>query len=324
MKRDLHAHVWRCAAVITLVLTQAFSADSQSIFKSDLFEAGITVGPSNFLGDLGGNIGRGTTFLKDNNFASTRVIGGAFLAIHPTEWIGFRVTATIGSLAGDDALISGSGGLEEARKLRNSNFKAGLQEAMVLMEFYPTVLMEYDRNDLFHKFRPYGMIGAGLFHYNSKGKDPLTGNWVDLQSLHTEGQGFPEYADRPNYKQIQMNIPVGIGVKYYINDRTSVGFELMHRVTFTDYIDDVSTTYIDPALFYKYLPQPTAQLAERMANKTDINNIGNTLFGAGDKRGNANNNDSYYSVGIKLGIRLGGGGAAGNWRNSTRCPVIKL
>ena len=324
MKRDLHSCVWKCASVLSLLLLQVFSSQSQSIFKSDLFEAGVTIGPSNFLGDLGGNFGRGTTFLKDNNFASTRLIAGAFFTFHPTEWVGFRLTATIGQLAGDDALISGNGGLEEARKLRNSNFKAGLQETMLLMEFYPTVFMEYDRNDLFHKFRPYGMIGAGLFHYNSKGKDFATGNWVDLQPLHTEGQGFAEYANRSNYKQIQMNIPVGAGIKYYINDRTSIGFELMHRITFTDYIDDVSTTYIDPALFYKYLPQAQAQLAERMANKTDINNIGSTLFGAGDKRGNANNNDSYYSFGIKLGIRLGSDAATTGWRNSTRCPVIKL
>jgi hypothetical protein len=97
----------------------------------------------------------------------------------------------------------------------------------------------------------------------------------------------------------------------------------MHRITFTDYIDDVSTTYIDPALFYKYLPTAQAQLAERMSNKTDINNIGNTLFGAGDKRGNASNNDSYYSVGIKLGFRLGADRSS-NWRSSTRCPIIKL
>ena len=65
---------------------------------------------------------------------------------------------------------------------------------MAAVEFYPTVFME-QYEDLKGKFRPYGIIGVGVYHFNPKTQDK-NGNWVALQPLHTEGQGFPEYPDR--------------------------------------------------------------------------------------------------------------------------------
>ena len=42
-------------------------------------EVGINVGPSFFLGDLGGNAGKGTSFVKDVNMELTQIVKGAFL-----------------------------------------------------------------------------------------------------------------------------------------------------------------------------------------------------------------------------------------------------
>ena len=135
---------------------------------------------------------------------------------------------------------------------------------------------------------------------------------VALQPLRTEGQGMPQYPDRKEYSLTQINIPMGIGVKYFLSENVNLSFEIIHRKTFTDYIDDVSTSYIDPALFYANMPGNQAALAERMANKT------NGAFDAGDKRGTPTNNDAYYSAGFKLGIRLGSNNRYGN---STNCPI---
>ncbi len=74
-------------------------------------------------------------------------------------------------------------------------------------------------------------------------------------ALRTEGQGFTEYATRKEYKLMSMNIPIGVGVKYFMSENVNISFEIIHRKTFTDYIDDVSTpNYVDPALFYNYMP----------------------------------------------------------------------
>lgn len=315
MKKTLHSYVKKCGILLVIGFCNYLPSFSQSE-SSSYYEAGITIGPSNFLGDLGGNNGRGTTFLKDNNFPMTKFMFGAYLTYGPSEWLGFRLALSRGTLEGDDAIIRGKGGLEEARKIRNSNFQSKITEALIMAEIYPTVFLEYEPSDILHKLRPYGMIGIGMFHFNPQGTDPITGNWVNLQPLHTEGQGFPDYPDRKEYKLTQMNLPMGFGAKYFLSKSVNISVEILHRKTYTDYIDDVSTSYIDPALFYQYMPAQQAQLAQRMANKSGLN--GGTPYTPGAKRGTASNNDAYYSINFKLGIRLGN---TDRWSNSTRCPI---
>jgi hypothetical protein len=311
MKQDLPNSVWKPCVLLLLVLfsNRSFSQMRES---ASYWDGGITVGPSNFLGDLGGNMGRGTTFIKDNNFPTTKLTVGGFLTYHPNEFLAFRLALNFGTLEGDDAIIDPKGGLEEARQMRNSNFKSKFSEALLMAELYPLLFLEEDPSDTYHKFRPYVVAGIGGFKYNPLGYDPVSDRWVQLKPLRTEGQGFAEYPDRKEYKLTQMNLPMGVGVKYFLNDAIDISFEILHRKTFTDYIDDVSTDYIDPALFYSYMPAAQAQLAERMANKS------NGAFAAGDKRGTPKNNDAYYSAGFKIGFRLGSGN---RWGNSTSCPI---
>jgi hypothetical protein len=311
MKQNLLRSVWKYFALSFFTLVSCITY-GQSTESTSHLEIGITAGPSNFLGDLGGNMGRGTPFLKDNNIPMTKLTFGGFVSYHPNELLAFRLAANFGTLEGDDAIIKPKGGLEEARKTRNSNFRTKFQEALLLAEIYPTIFLEEDPNDNYKKFRPYLVGGIGAFHYNPEGFDPVSNQWVGLKSLHTEGQGFTEFPDRKEYKLTQMNLPLGIGVKYFLNDNVNLSFEIIHRKTFTDYIDDVSTNYIDPSLFYTYLPNNLAQLAERMANKSG------GVYVPGGKRGTPSNNDAYYSAGFKLGIRLGDNSRYGN---STNCPI---
>ncbi|MBE7174010.1 MAG: outer membrane beta-barrel protein [Williamsia sp.] len=287
-----------------------------SQFNYGGFEAGVIIAPSNFLGDLGGNAGKGTSFLKDNNLSMTRLFAGAHISYLPADWYGIRLAINYGNIAGDDGIIKGKGGLEEARKIRNLNFKSAIAEAYLVGELYPTVFLEADPSDRFHKFRPYGIAGIGVFHFNPKGKDPQTGDWVNLKPLHTEGQGFPELPGRKNYSLTQLNIPLGIGIKYFLSERVSVGFDILTRKTFTDYIDDVSTDYVDNSLFYKNLPLSTAIVANRMYDKS----AGSANRNAGEKRGTSGHNDSYYAAGIKLSIRFGD---INPLLSSSRCPIFK-
>ena len=43
---------------------------------------------------------------------------------------------------------------------------------------------------------------------------------------------------------------MGGGFKYCIKEDLYIGLEILHRKTFTDYIDDVGTNYIDPIYFF--------------------------------------------------------------------------
>jgi hypothetical protein len=314
MKKFLHSVGGTCVIMLLSIIssTQIHAQEGGAPYS----EAGITVGPSNFLGDLGGNLGKGTPFLKDNNVELTKVNFGAHYSYYPKDWLGFRFAINAGKLQGDDNVINGKGGLEEARKGRRLSFRSNYQEAILVAEVYPTVFFEEDPSDSYRRLRPYGVIGVGVFHFNPQAQDPQTGQWVNLQPLRTEGQGMPNYPDRKPYKLIQMNVPMGIGLKYFASDNFSLGLEVVHRKTFTDYIDDVSTSYVNPQDFYNYFAGNPGQaaLATRLADKSNSN----PNYAPGTKRGTPDNNDSYYTVGFKLGFRLN---SNSNKRYEVKCPI---
>ena len=321
MKTGLHS-LRKCLCSLAIAL--AFYNPSYSqLTAGNYFEAGVTVGPMVFLGDLGGHMGVGTTFLKDYNINATKLAFGFYVAAHPSEVIGIRLSANFGSVEGDDAYISNKGGEEVARLDRNLDFKSAISEANLMVEVYPTALFESHPTEVQGRMRPYGVIGVGVFHFNPMGQyiDPNTSQstWVFLQPLHTEGEGF--VANRPNYALTQINIPMGVGVKYYVSDKVNVALELLYRKTFTDYIDDVSTTYVDPAVLQANLPAGTAQIAIAMANKSPLQGVPGSNYNPGDKRGDPTQDDAYFTLGLKLGIRLGD---TNRYANSTRCPLLRF
>ncbi|MDQ6610121.1 MAG: DUF6089 family protein [Bacteroidota bacterium] len=297
--------VVRTSVLILAFFLSAFISTAQSLSTPDgKFEIGLGIGPLFFLGDLGGNRGVGTTLVKDINLPLTKVSKGLFVNFYPTEFFGFRVAVNQGVLQGADSLVKDNGGEELYRKARNLSFRSNLLEAYAAAEIYPTVFFEqYD--GLQGKIRPYGVIGIGMFHFNPQTQyySPNgTSRWVDLKPLHTEGEGFTEYPDKKEYKLTQMEIPMGVGVKYYVKDNMYLGFEIMHRKTFTDYIDDVSTEYIDPALFDKYLAPEQAVIAKQVSFRG--NTAGSLYAPNGEQRGNKKLNDSFFSSILRFGWRL--------------------
>jgi hypothetical protein len=141
--------------------------------------------------------------------------------------------------------------------------------------------------------------------------------------LRTEGEGFTEYPERKEYSLTQINIPLGVGVKYYLSENVNLSFELIHRKTFTDYIDDVSTTYVDPTLFSKYLSASQAQIAASLYNKSPLRDDSRPgySYGPGGQRGDSKQNDGYFTAAFKIGFRLG---TNREWNNSTRCPLLRF
>jgi hypothetical protein len=172
--------------------------------------------------------------------------------------------------------------------------------------------------DLKGKLRPYGIVGVGVYHFNPKTQDK-NGNWVALQPLHTEGQGFPQYPDRKEYKLTQMELPIGFGFKYYLKENMFIGLEVLHRKLFTDYVDDVSTTYIDPIYFSQNLSPANAALA-RQLNYRGTYSWATTRPSAivGEKRGDPKQNDAYFSTILRLGWRLREMSGA---ERQLRCPL---
>jgi hypothetical protein len=303
--------------LLLISVTVALNAQYVTAFNRKL-EVGLNLGPSNFLGDLGGNRGIGKTFLKDNNVELTKIISGAFLTYYPQEWIGIRASTHFTRIEGNDGVIANQGGAELARKNRNLNFRSNIFEGYVALEFLPTVFFEQD-DYIQGKFRPLAIAGIGMFSYNPQ-TQLSNGNWVDLRPLRTEGQGV--VAGRKEYGKTAIAIPVGLGFKYYVTEQFTVGFEAIHRFTNTDYIDDVSTTYIDPALFSTYLTPAQASIAQQIHNRSLPGTYSDPAINpVGKIRGDSKQNDGYYSLALKLGWRLGSEERS-EWRRAkrqTRC-----
>jgi hypothetical protein len=319
MKRDVP--VLRVIAITFLLFISTFQSFSQSISTANgKLEIGLGIGPLIFLGDLGGSKGVGRTFLKDTDIPLTKMSKGIFVTVYPVEWMGVRAAYNTGTLEGNDAQAPNKGGDEVTRLERNLSFRSKITEANLVMEFYPTVFLEqYD--GLLGKIRPYGVFGAGIYHFNPQAQDN-TGTWVSLQPLHTEGQGFPEYPTRPNYALTQLEVPMGFGVKFFIADNFFVGAEILHRKLFTDYVDDVSTDYIDPAYFDQYLTPANAALARQLSYRgTYAWANGNPSAVIGQKRGDPKQNDAFFSTIVKIGWRLNGSNAPNSRAaNQMRCP----
>ncbi|MDE3213683.1 MAG: hypothetical protein KGM98_10655 [Bacteroidota bacterium] len=311
MKKSLQDLWIRGLLLITLSVFFAFSGTSQSLMFGNgptQIEAGINVGPMFFLGDLGGHAGKGTPFLKDLNLPLTKVDKGLFVTVYPNSWFGLRFAVDFGKMDGFDSIINTKGVNELWRKQRNLDFRTNISEGYVAAEIYPIMFLNKEFDDFKPRFRPYGVIGIGLFHFNPQGSLTTNGvtKWYYLKPLHTEGEGFAEYPNRKNYALTQVNIPMGIGFKYFLSDRVNVGMEILYRKTFTDYIDDVSTTYIDPTLFYKYLSPQNAAIATAISDKTiGIVTPGVTRYSPGTQRGDPSQKDAYFSVGLKFAMRLG-------------------
>jgi opacity protein-like surface antigen len=239
----------RLAVLIYSLLSLSLLSHAQNynspMYTPSKIEVGIGIGPMFFLGDLGGTAGVGKTFLKDLNVPVARPSAGIYLNYHLTDWLGIRLGATVGGVKGDDALTTSAGGAEMDRKNRNLNFRSGISEANIAMELYPTVFLE-KYEGLQGKLRPYIVGGVGVFHFNPETK-LANGTWIKTAPLHLEGQGFAEYPDSKPYKLTQLNVLMGAGIKYYVKENMYVGFEVLHRKLFTDYVDDVSHNYyVDP------------------------------------------------------------------------------
>ena len=221
-------------------------------------EVFVTLGTSNFLGDLGGGNNEGKSFgPADLDFNQSRVAMGFGARYKLSRFVNATGKFSYLSVRGNDAATE-----DIYRKNRNLNFKSNIYELSGRIEVgYQSakrggnrygIRKNYGKGKNYtHNF--FVFAGVGGFYFNPKGKDSR-GKYHALKPLHTEGQGLP--GGPKQYSNFNVSFPVGGYYKLTINKIWSVAIELSHRQTFSDYIDDVSTVYYDPiALGNAYGPK---------------------------------------------------------------------
>lgn len=193
---------------------------------------------------------------------------------------------------------------QDYQEQRNLSFRSAVSELSGVVEFD---FRPYGPGATESLWTPYLFGGIGVFHYNPKASyTDLEGNeqWVALQPLRTEGQGSAAYPDRRLYRLTQLCIPFGLGVRCRLGKNFSIAAEYGFRKTWTDYLDDVSTTYVGADLLRSNAnTTEDGEMAVMLADRTS-EVVADYVNAPGIKRGDDSLDDWYSYVHVNIGINL--------------------
>ena len=250
-------------------------------------------GATNYQGDLQD---------KRYTFDQAHAAGGLGINYDLNDRLSVRAALTAGKLSADDKYGRNS--------VRNLNFTSNLTEAQLGLQYNITPMGE-------HALTPYVFAGFAIYRFNPYTHDS-SGSKYYLRDLSTEGQGFIE--GKKYYNLTALSIPMGGGVKLSLSDNINVGLEVGIRKLFTDYIDDVSTAYVDKNELILNRGAKAAELAYR----------GNALkngppYPAGGTLRGSKLKDWYYLTALTISFRLpsrdGSGSGFGGRKSQFACPV---
>jgi hypothetical protein len=259
-------------------------------------EVGIQAGVANYYGDLQ------TLSVPSYGFKPQ---GGINYKFFMSPHVGIRLGASFAQLTAADSLSN-----IPANRARNLSFATNLFEVHGGLEVN---LLPIDIDRM--KVSPYVFGGLALFYYN-----PYTtasnGDKVFLRPLSTEGQGLAQYPDRKQYNLVNVSFPFGGGLKFLIGKTLVITTEVGLRYTATDYLDDVSRSYVNMDTLFEYRRGQAVNLSFR--GNENPNWEGN-YPSYKDQRGDPKQNDWYYFCGLNVAIYFS---ALGNIKEyiQTKCP----
>jgi hypothetical protein len=300
MKRTLFATGVLMLLLPALELTaQPDFSDDPYFTNSVILEIGSSVGVMNCLTDLGGSKGTAKKFISDVNWSNSKACGSIYMNLAWRNALVLRTDLTWGGVRASDHVLGKVKESTLGRYDRNLSFRSSIFEVVVAGEVHPRYFKKYTEKQRLPRFSPYVMGGVGFFTFNPQAKSD--GVWIDLQPLSTEGQGFAEHPDRKPYKLKQFCFPVGGGFRYKLSSMLNFSAECVYRILTTDYLDDVSTSYIDKSLFAKYFNGEVLARAETLYDRQKEINPSHTT-NVNDIRGNPKSNDSFFSINFKVGF----------------------
>ncbi|MEZ4908417.1 MAG: DUF6089 family protein [Saprospiraceae bacterium] len=249
---------------IVIVLISLFSFTSRA---QSGFELGGWVGLSHYFGDL-------NTSFKLNHPGPA---AGANARLLFNERLALKSSLNIGYIVADDAYSTNAYENE-----RNLNFHSMIYDFTNQFEFNFLPYIHGSSNDF---FTPYLFGGITIFHYNPR--TSLNGKTYNLREYGTEGQPIGE-----EYYEFGVALPVGFGLKWDINHKLSINLEVSYKFTFTDYLDDVSTSYPNVG----ELNSLRGEIGVALSDRSGIPGFAEQ----GKQRGNSRDKDKYSFTGISV------------------------
>ena len=220
-------------ALFFITIGDAFSQR----WKLRRYEAIVGLGTTTVYGDIGGTADESNLYgLKDIRFTDVRPSYYLGIRYKLEEEMSIKLNLIYGQGYGTDA---GS-----KNENRNLGFKTGIFEYSVQYEYF--FLKEDRRLKSAAVFNRKGMINnyAKTAAYAFAG---LGGIYISPKFTEDPSDVWPEWEttmkDRhiiEGYSKISATFPVGLGLKYTIDDMFTIGFELGGRYTLSDYLDGIA------------------------------------------------------------------------------------
>ena len=277
--------ILRSVLAFSVLLAAQFSVHAQSRETVQEGEIGVTVGTAHYFGDLN----------NDGKFNRPKMALGIYFRKQFGDYVGVRLAAHYAQVGYADKYSSNA-----YQQRRNLSFNSDIWELALMGDFN---FFRFEPGNPEYQFTPYVTLGVGLFNY-----DPyayLAGQKYLLRALGTEGQGSSAYPDRQPYSPMAFCFPIGMGIKYNLRNNINISFEISHRFTTTDYLDDVSTTYAGASTFTA--GTPAYYLQDRSYE------MGSPIGEKGKQRGFSGQKDQYIFMELGLSFSL----------SSYHCPVVK-
>lgn len=142
--------------------------------------------------------------------------GGVLAEYHFTPVFTLRGSFLMGKLKAND-------------ETQNIYFNSEFWEANAtgMLSFSKLLSPRWKRND---RIDIYGVLGAGVVAYRSKYYDSLTD---ELKKSY----GYSEDGSEKEKREMDLAIPVGLGVRFYLSPRIDLAIESVYRFTQTDKLD---------------------------------------------------------------------------------------
>jgi hypothetical protein len=259
-------------AIVLLFLVKSTALFAQSS------EVSLMLGFSSYKGDISNSLFNTKFF----HFA----VGGDYRRCINNHW-SYRAGLAYGTISGDDADTD-----DAFQQYRNLSFKSKILEGHFIFEFN---FFQFQTANRASTWTPFIFGGLGAYKFNPKAL--FEDEWYELQPLGTEGQGTGAYPDRKKYGRTQVTLIFGGGFKFRLNDRFGITIEAGPRRTYTDHLDDISTTYGKKDVLLSNYGPLSVLLSDRTIDKVNDNNNDR-------QRGDAAHKDWYMFAGVSLNFTL--------------------
>ncbi len=276
---------------------------TQSFLKGQSHEISIGTGFAYYFGDLNVKNTEGSPFA----FIAEAINGKGYKLSYSLGYrYSFKEFFSVGlnyyqiNLSGYDSdnKSTSIGDNAYIRQVRNLSFHTAVNQAFLDFRYEPLRTNQRWKNREWFA-SPYVGVGLGLFKFNPK--TMYQGQEIELQPIGTEGQGIAGYGEK--YRLTELSIPVNLGVKFSNPNRTlALSLDFNYTFTNTDYLDDVSTTFVSPSVFNSAYSPSQASLAYALSNRNtyaaSTPEAGFTT--PGNIRGNPDSKDHFMTGQVKL------------------------